>query len=180
MRAKTWDRRHEARSHVQLHLRELLLSDEHLVATVYLDEGQREFSGGHTHEIFDRLRSNPYPSALHPFIVIHDESAIGFFVLKEAPALPAWALPDVMTLHNFRVGSQFQRRGFGAATVRKAAQWVADNRPSISQLMLSVNAENEPAFILYQSCGFHPIGTLFEGRIGPERIMVGEIATILA
>lgn len=165
---------------MDLQIRELLLSDEHLVSALGLDQGQEEFSGGPTTELFDRLRSSPHPSAVHPFIMINHASTIGFFILREAPALPVWAMPDVMTLHNFRIGAHFQRQGLGSAAVRKAAQWVGDNRPGISRLMLSVNTQNKPADALYQSCGFSFTGASFEGRIGPERIMAGEIAAILA
>lgn len=165
---------------MELHLRELLLSDEDLVSAIRVNKDQRAFSGGHAWEIFERLRSCPYREAIHPFIGVHNESSVGFFVLREAPALPSWAPPDVMTLHNFRIGSRFQRQGFGAATVRKAAQWVAENRPAVSQLMLSVNAENEPAAALYHSCGFRLTGATSDGRIGPERVMAGEISNIVA
>ena len=165
---------------MQLHLRALLLSDEHLVAGLHLDADQREFSGGHVREIFDRLRNSPYPEALYPFIVHYGDDAIGFFVLREAPALPVWASLDVMTLHNFRIGRQFQRRGFGATSVRQAAHWVAENRPKILQLMLSVNPQNEPACALYLSCGFRSTGAFHQGRIGPETIMTGEIAILCA
>ncbi|QOF75037.1 GNAT family N-acetyltransferase (plasmid) [Aminobacter sp. SR38] len=85
-----------------------------------------------------------------------------------------------MTLHNFRIGSQFLRQGIGAATVRKAAQWVTESRPTVSQLMLAVNAENEPAAALYHSCGFRLTGATSDGRIGRENIMTGDIATMVA
>lgn len=172
---------HDKRAiHMDLQIRELHLSDEHLVSALGLDQGQKEFSGGPTRELLDRLRSSPHPFAVHPFIVVNHESTIGFFVLREAPALPAWAMAGVMTLHNFRIGTQFQRQGLGSAAVRKAAQWVGDNRPGISRLMLSVNTQNKPAAALYQSCGFSFTGASFEGRIGRERIMAGDIATIRA
>lgn len=165
--------------HIKLQLRKLLLSDEQLLAAIHLNEDQQEFSGGHAWEILARLRSSPYPDAVHPHIVTRDDNIVGFFVLREAPALPVWAMPNVMTLHNFRIGSQFQRQGLGAATVRNAAQWVAENRQSVSQLMLSVNAGNQPGAALFQSCGFRLTGTSFEGRIGPERIMAGDLFKIL-
>lgn len=164
---------------MELHLRELTPSGEQLVAAMCLDERQQEFSGGDVLELFASLRNSPYPEAVHPFIVAHDDTAIGLFVLREAPALPTWALPDVMTLHNFRIGKEFQRQGYGTATVRTAAQWVAENCPTVSLLMLSVNVENEPAASLYQSCGFRSTGAAFDGRVGRERIMLGTIAAIL-
>lgn len=106
---------------MELHLREMTLSDQDLVSALHLHEDQREFSGGQSWEIFERLRKLPFPDAVHPFMVIHDESAVGFFVLREAPALPSWALPEVVTMHNFRISSQVQRQGVGAEAVRKAA-----------------------------------------------------------
>ena len=56
---------------------------------------------------------------------------------------------------------------------------VADNRPAISQVMLSVNTGNEQALAFYRSCGFQATGAVLDGRIGPEMIMASDIATLL-
>jgi ribosomal protein S18 acetylase RimI-like enzyme len=166
-------------SNFELCLDKLLLSDEELGTAIDVDGDQEEFSGGQIREIFDRLRSSPYQESIHPFSVTQADSPIGFFVLREAPALPDWAFPGVMTLHNFRISRQFQRQGLGSDTVRKMAQWVADNRPAISQVMLSVNTGNEQALAFYRSCGFQATGAVLDGRIGPEMIMASDIATLL-
>ena len=166
-------------SNIELCLDKLLLSDEELATAIDVNGDQEEFSGGRIREIFDRLRSSPHQESIHPLSVIQADSPIGFFVLREAPALPDWAFPGVMTLHNFRIGRQFQRQGLGAATIRKMAQWVADNRPAVSLLMLSVNTGNERALGFYRSCGFRATGVTLDGRIGCEMIMASEIATLL-
>lgn len=57
---------------------------------------------------------------------------------------------------------------------------MAENRPAVSQLMLSVNVENELATAFYRSCGFRLTGATSDGRIGPEQIMVGDISNIVA
>nr|WP_246592276.1 GNAT family N-acetyltransferase [Aminobacter anthyllidis] len=156
-----------------------MLSDEELATAIDVDGDQEEFSGGQIREIFDRLRCSPHQESIHPFSVTQADSPIGFFVLREAPALPDWAFPGVMTLHNFRISRQFQRQGLGAATIRKMAQWVADNRPAVSLLMLSVNTGNEHALAFYRSCSFRATGVTLDGRIGYEMIMASEIATLL-
>lgn len=162
-----------------LGLRKLLLSDEDLVAGIDLDENQKQFSGGEAKEIFARLRECPFPCAVHPFIFGDDQNTVGFFVLRQAPALPVWGLQGAMTLHNFRIGRKFQRRGFGAPMVGKAAQWAAKNQPGVLRLMLSVNDENKAAAALYQRCGFRPTGARIDGRVGPETIMEATIAAIV-
>ncbi|GAA2830765.1 ribosomal protein S18 acetylase RimI-like enzyme [Aminobacter aminovorans] len=166
-------------SNLELCLGKLLLSDENRATAFDIDGDQEEFSGGQFREIFDRLRRSPHQEAIHAFSVAHADSTVGFFVLREAPALPDWAFPGVMTLHNFRISRQFQRQGLGAATVRKMAQWVADNRPAVSQLMLSVNSGNEQALAFYRSCSFRATGVTLDGRISREMIMASEIAALL-
>lgn len=51
---------------MELHLRELLLSDGDLVSSIRVNKDQQAFSGGHAWEIFERLRNSPYREAIHP------------------------------------------------------------------------------------------------------------------
>ncbi|QOF75038.1 hypothetical protein IG197_31465 (plasmid) [Aminobacter sp. SR38] len=68
---------------MQLHLRKLLLSDAHLSSAICVNEDQQAFSGGHAWQISEHLRSSPYPEAVNPFMVVHRENAVGFFVLRQ-------------------------------------------------------------------------------------------------
>lgn len=159
-------------------LRPLLLSEQHLVDTIELDAEQQRFAGGSLDDIFRVLATSAHRAALHPFCLVADQAVLGFFVLREGPARPVWAWDDTITLHSFRVSKPFQGRGFGAAALHLAGRWIEAERPAISHLMLTVNADNSDASALYLRCGFQPTGAIFQGRIGRERVMVCAIDKI--
>lgn len=156
-------------------LKLLDVGDWHLLATIELDREQEDFAGGSLEKIFRVLQLSPHPDAQYPFSVIVDGSTAGFFVLREGLALPAWAYENAMTLHSFRVKKSMQGRGYGTAALVHAARWIRANRPTIRQLMLTVNAENPQASGLYLHCGFRATGVIFQGRIGRERVLACDI-----
>lgn len=162
-----------------VYLRRLLFSERHVVDTIELDADQQRFAGGSLDGIFRALNASAHRSAVHPFCLVADEAVVGFFVLREGPARPVWALDNTITLHSFRVSKPFQGCGFGTAAVRLAGQWISTARPVISHLMLTVNADNAGASALYRRCGFHPTGTIFQGRISRERVMICAIDKIV-
>lgn len=161
-----------------VYLRPLTFWEQHVVDAIELDAEQQRFAGGSIDDIFRTLNASAHPAALHPFCVAADANVVGFFVLREGPALPVWALENTITLHSFRVSRPFQGRGFGAAALRLAGRWIKAERLAISHLMLTVNADNPVASALYLRCGFHPTGRIFQGRIGRERIMTCAIDKI--
>ncbi|MGO4837744.1 GNAT family N-acetyltransferase, partial [Rhizobiaceae sp. 2RAB30] len=89
--------------------------------------------------------------------------------------LPAWAESGSMTLHNLRIDTRYQGRGYAKAAIRLAAQWIARERPAVTYVMSSVNVANSVAFHLNLACGLTPTGRIVEGRIGHQRIMSGPI-----
>lgn len=155
-----------------VYLRPLSLSEQQVVDAIELGAEQQCFAGGSLDDIFRALNGSAHPAALHPFGVVAEANVVGFFVLREGPARPDWALQNTITLHSFRISRPFQGRGFGAAALRLAGQWIKAERPAISHLMLTVNADNPDASALYLRCGFHPTGSILQGRIGRERIMI--------
>lgn len=163
-----------------VYLRPLTFGEQHVVDAIELDAEQQRFAGGALDDIFRALNASAHRAALHPFCLVADQAAVGFFVLREGPARPVWALEKTITLHSFRVSRPFQGHGFGAAALRLAGQWIKLERSAISHLMLSVNADNPDADALYQRCGFHPTGTIFQGRLGRERVMICSIDKLAA
>jgi cysteine synthase A len=163
---------------VDIVLKLLDIDDWHLLAAIELDREQEDFAGGSLEKIFRSLQLSQHPDAQHPFAVIVDGTAAGFFVLREGPALPAWAYENAITLHSFRVSRSLQGRGYGTAALDLAARWIKANRPNVRHLMLTVNAENPQAGALYLRCGFRTTAAIFQGRIGRERVLIGDIATL--
>lgn len=154
------------------YLRPLRFWEQSVVDAIELDAEQQRFAGGSLDDIFRALDDSIYPDLLHPFSFVADGQAVGFFVLREGRALPAWALENTMTLHSFRISKPFQGRGFGTEALGLAGRWISVERPAVTHLMLTVNADNPAASALYLRCRFHPTGTLFQGRIGRERVLI--------
>lgn len=146
---------------------------------IKLDEREEDFAGGSMETVFERLKGASSPHAYHPFLVVADE-VVGFFMLREGPALPTWAKSNAISLHNFRISTHMQGRGYGAAALVLGARWITVHRSEVSELMLSVNAENTIARSFYTRHGFKDVGVDFEGRLGKELVLscyVAELAT---
>lgn len=121
--------------------------------------------------VFSRLRDSPSLQLEHPFLVVVGNEVVGFFVLREKAALPVWAPPDVITLHDLRIGRSYQGKGYGKLATRLATQWISENRPCINRLLLAVSVRNVTARQLYLSSGFLGIGAVNCGPVGPQNIL---------
>jgi len=163
---------------VDIDLKLLGPNDWHFVTTIELDPEQEDFAGGTIEKVLHGLRTGSHQDSRHPFAICLGDEIIGFLALREGPALPMWAYKNTMTLHSFRVTKSMQSRGYGTAALVLAARWIGANRPNVKHLMLTVNAENPQADVLYLRCGFRNTGTLFQGRIGKERVLVCDVTTL--
>lgn len=154
-------------------LRQIDVGDEALVASIAVDPDKAPYSGGSIHEIFAQLRTSPPRQT--PFALVDEGRVVGFIVAREGEALPAWADEGCMTLNNLRIDTTVQGRGYGKTAIRLAAEWIARERPTVRQVMSSVNVDNHAAFCLNLACGFIPTGQIVEGRIGHQRILTAPI-----
>jgi len=146
---------------------------------IELDERDEDLAGGNMAAVSDRLLGRPGLNSHHPFLVAAESTTVGFLMLREGPALPSWANPGAISLHNFRISRTARGRGFGTAALALAAVWISVHRPRISTLTLSVNEENESAARLYRRCGFETSGPSFFGRLGTEIVLSCEISELL-
>lgn len=149
--------------------------DSTTVAHLELEPAQEEFVEPFD-VVFSKLRNSPSPQLEHPFSVVVGNEVVGFFVLHEKAALPDWAPPGVITLHNLRIGRSYQGQGYGKLATRLAAQWILENRPCINRLMLAVNVRNVTARQLYLSSGFLGTGAVNCGPVGPQNILNIQLA----
>lgn len=121
--------------------------------------------------VFSELRNSPHPELEHPFAIAVRNEIVGFFVLREKAALPEWAPPDAVTLHNLRIGEAYQGNGYGKAATGLAAQWISTNRTPINRLMLAVNVRNVIAKHAYARSGFLETGNIQCGSSGLQDIL---------
>jgi cysteine synthase A len=165
---------------MNVRLQPLQLDEIASVNDVELEERDLNFAGGSLKMVFERLKENTNPHAHLPFLIIVDREVAGFFMLREGPALPPWAPPGAISLHNLRISEKMQGRGYGGAALVLAARWIALNRSRLSQVMLSANVENDGAIRFYRRWGFKDFGLSFEGRLGREATLSCGVAELAA
>ncbi|MDH6234886.1 ribosomal protein S18 acetylase RimI-like enzyme [Mesorhizobium soli] len=164
---------------MKIALRLLELDEIAPVDGIELDEGDEDFAGGNMERVLERV-GGPDIRTHHPFVIIVAREVVGFFMLREGSALPPWADPDAITVHNFRISKQMQWKGYGTAALVLAARWVAVRRAGVAKLMLSVNVDNTGASRLYLRCGFKDLGLPLEGRLGTEVVLSCSMAELAA
>lgn len=137
---------------------------------IELNARDEDFAGGSMTAIAERLNARPNAEGCFPFLITADHKIARFLMLRKGQALPEWAAPDAVSLHNFRISRNMQEKGCGTTAVVLAARWIAAHWPHASKLMLSVNLENTTAREFYLRCGFQETGESWNGRLGMEAI----------
>ncbi|RMN33769.1 GNAT family acetyltransferase [Pseudomonas coronafaciens pv. zizaniae] len=129
---------------------------------------QIQFSGD-IYTALNTLLVNPN-SNVRGFVLLADEQPVGFFLLKRGDCLPDWAQQELTaTLHALQIDRREQGKGLGKLCLQALPAALALKWPDITQLMLSVNADNGAAIGLYTGQGWVDTGEAYRGRIGFER-----------
>ena len=103
------------------------------------------------------------------FVLLLDDQPVGFFMLKRGAFLAPWAAHGSATLHALQIDRRVQGQGLGKVFLKGLPEAVRETWPDMKQLMLSVDADNLPAFNLYVGQGWVDTGEAYKGRIGYER-----------
>lgn len=96
------------------------------------------------------------------------DEPVGIVLLKRKPFSPDWVSEDSVSLHGLKIAESYQGQGFGQAAFELTIQAAMSRWPMASQLVLAVDAGNEPALAVYRSFGMVDSGPVFKGRIGFE------------
>lgn len=97
---------------------------------------------------------------------------VGIVLLKRFALSPFWAMDETISLHGLKIGKEFQGRGLGREAFGLAIDAAKAHWPSAKQLMLAVDAGNEPALAVYKGAGMRDSGPVYKGRIGYEHRLV--------
>lgn len=156
-------------------LEELSIHDLAKVEHLSLNGEEEAFAGGPLLALFESMALDDLSDEVHLFALRSGNEIVAFFILREGDRRPAWAQPASVTLHNLRVGQEFQGNGFGRHCLVHAAAWIRSNRPQVVSLMLSVNRKNVAAADFYRHVGFSDTGKIHVGRLGPQSILMANL-----
>lgn len=109
------------------------------------------------------------------FVLLVDDIPRGFFVLKRRSLLPEWAREHAKvttTLHALMVEKRFQGLGLGKQCLRALPALARDLWPDTAQLMLAVEAGNQPARQLYLALGWQALPERDPDHVSVERLML--------
>ncbi|MCF5032430.1 GNAT family N-acetyltransferase [Pseudomonas syringae] len=136
----------------------------------YLEVTQEQIQfSGDIYTALNTLLVRPSPN-ICGFALLGDEKPVGFFLLKRDDCLPHWAQEDLTaTLHALQIDQRAQGKGLGKACLQALPAALRLKWPDITQLMLSVDADNSAAIGLYTGQGWIDTGEAYRGRIGFER-----------
>ena len=147
---------------------DLSASQRQQLGYLEVTQEQIQFSGD-IYTALNTLLVRPSPN-ICGFVLLGDEKPVGFFLLKRDDCLPHWAQEDLTaTLHALQIDHREQGKGLGKACLQALPAALRLKWPDITQLMLSVDADNAAAFNLYLKQGWVDSGEAYRGRIGYER-----------
>ncbi|MBP1144087.1 ribosomal protein S18 acetylase RimI-like enzyme [Pseudomonas sp. PvP027] len=147
---------------------DLTASQRQQLGYLEVTQEQIQFSGD-IYTALNTLLVRPSPN-ICGFALLGDETPVGFFLLKRDDCLPHWAQEDLTaTLHALQIDHREQGKGLGKACLQALPAALRLKWPDITQLMLSVDADNLAAIGLYTGQGWVDTGEAYRGRIGFER-----------
>lgn len=108
----------------------------------------------------------------YPISILHQNTAIGFFVLDEGEdKFEFTSNSNALLLRSLSINPKFQGKGYGKQAMILLDKFVSTHFSHITELCLSVNIKNESAHQLYLDVGFIDMEKLKQGNYGPQYMM---------
>jgi RimJ/RimL family protein N-acetyltransferase len=95
-----------------------------------------------------------------PTLVFNDDQqCIAFFTLHIGEGIkPYTNNPKAIFFRSFSVDNNFRGEGVGRAVIGHLPTYIADTYPTIDEIYLTVNTDNEVALQLYKKCDYCYVG----------------------
>lgn len=107
--------------------------------------------------------------------ILRNGEPIGFYRLEQHARTVADMPFDHTTvgLRSFFIDARWQGQGLGTLALDAVLRDLAQRRPNVRGMVLTVNVRNTPALALYRRAGFRETGGLYHGgRSGPQHVML--------
>jgi len=144
------------------------LSDSELEALNKLKVSEwQEIKGGSFIESIEAWQDGESDQVLGLCFLLENQ-LVGLTLFKRPPASPDWASPDAATIHGLKISTPWQGQGLGHKAFQLAIPKLKEQWPSVTKLMLSVDADNTAAIAVYRAFGMTEFEPMREGPNGQE------------
>lgn len=142
--------------------------EHHAALTAYrLPAAQHQFTAL-PQEWLDR----PLPAAAHAVTILHQNEAVGFFILDGGTDRAIYSdNPHALLLRSMSVNPAFQQQGIATAAFRELPAFVRQYLPDCHTIVLGVNEKNLSALNFYRKNGFRDTGRTRTGQRGIQHIL---------
>lgn len=135
-----------------------------------LDETQAKFTASFYENIINRkIESIP---GKFPVTILYDEIPVGFFILDDSQEKIIFTEDEnAVLLRSLSLNPNYQGKGIGKDALILIDDYVRNQFPHLTQIILAVNTKNNHAYKLYIKVGYQNTGRTFDGSIGPQYIL---------
>lgn len=104
----------------------------------------------------------------HPvFLIDKDNKLAVFFILHKKQGVKPYSKNEqAILLRSFSTNYAYQGRGFAKASLELLSPYIREFFPSINEIVLAVNAKNQPAINLYLKCHFKDTNEIIKTDYG--------------
>jgi len=144
----------------------LLYSEVEALGKLEISEWQ-EIKGGSFTESIEAWQSGEADQILG-LVFLLENQLVGMTLFKRPPLSPSWVSPEAATIHGLKISTSQQGQGFGHKAFALAIHKLKEEWPSITKLMLAVDADNTAAIAVYRAYGMIEYEPICEGPNGLE------------
>lgn len=147
-------------------------SNQQAVEVYYLREEAKPFTRSPQEALAYGLSHEAY----RPFLCFEGEMLVAWFVLDGGEdRLIYTEESNSLLLRSFSVDGRYEGQGYAKIVLAQLPDLVRQHFPSVKEVVLGVNALNQPAINLYSRYGFEDTGGIYQGPKGAQQIFILKI-----
>ncbi|WP_432776086.1 GNAT family N-acetyltransferase [Brevibacillus gelatini] len=105
----------------------------------------------------------------YPIVIVSEKEPVGFFLLHSTERVKEYsANPDAMLLTSFSINHAQQGKGYAKQGLLLLPEFIRNEFPACTEIVLAVNHKNIPAQRLYEAVGFEDTGRRKMGPLGEQ------------
>lgn len=135
-------------------------------------------------EQFTRIPIESLPISIkdpncYPIVILNNDLPVGYFVLQIGEVVKEYTENEkAILLRSYSINSEQQGKGYGKQSLQLLDQFASELLPNYTEIVLTVNDQNQVATSLYLKSGFVDRGQKAEGRNGPQKVLFKKIKAV--